>query len=84
MVGDMTFAPSVNPRVGTAVLSGGTNFVSNATVTSSTIVLLTRKVSGGTIGTAITYVTSGGFGFTINSDNILDTSTFSYLLVEPS
>lgn len=71
-----------NTRAGNAALVGGTVTVSNTTVTANTVVLLTRKTSGGTIGTAITYSLNAGTSFTITSDNILDTSTFSYLLVE--
>lgn len=88
--GQMTFAAAVplafssgtNQRAGNATLVGGTVTVSNATVTANTVVMLTRKTSGGTIGTAITYTLSAGASFTINSDNILDTSTFSYVLIE--
>lgn len=69
-------------RGGNAVLVGGTVTVTNTTVTANTLVLLTRKTSGGTIGTAITYTVSAGASFTINSDNILDTSTFTFMLVE--
>lgn len=71
-----------NQRAGNAVLVGGTVTVSNTTVTANTVVMLTRKTSGGTIGTAITYTLSAGASFTINSDNVLDTSTFSYFLIE--
>jgi hypothetical protein len=71
-----------NQRAGNATLVAGTVTVNNTTVTANTIVLLTRKTSGGTIGTAITYTVSAGTSFTINSDSIIDTSTFSYLLIE--
>lgn len=69
-------------RAGNLTLAGGTRTVANSTVSANTIVMLTRKTSGGTIGTAITYTLSAGASFTVNSDNILDTSTFSYFLVE--
>lgn len=69
-------------RAGNAVLVGGMVTVSSTTVTANTLVLLTRKTSGGTIGTSITYTLSAGNSFTITSDNILDTSTFTYMLVE--
>jgi len=69
-------------RAGNATLVSGTVTVSNATVTANTLVHLTRKTSGGTIGTAITYTLDAGNGFTITSDNVLDTSTFTYLLTE--
>jgi hypothetical protein len=71
-----------NARGGNATLVGGTVTVSNTSVTANTLVILTRKTAGGTIGTAITYTLSAGVSFTINSDNPLDTSTFTYYLVE--
>lgn len=78
----LTVASGTNQRAGNTTLVGGTVTVSNTTVTANTIVLLTRKTSGGTIGTAITYTVSAATSFTVNSDNILDTSTFSYFLAE--
>lgn len=78
----ISVASGTNQRAGNAVLVGGTVTVSNTTITSNSIVLLTRKTSGGTIGTAVTYTLNAGTSFTINSDNILDTSTFSYMLIE--
>lgn len=78
----LSMASGTNQRAGNASLVGGTVTVSNTTVTANTVVILTRKTSGGTIGTAITYTLSAGASFTVNSDNILDTSTFSYMLIE--
>lgn len=75
-------ASGTNQRVGNAVLVGGTVTVANTTVTANTVIMLTRMTSGGTIGTAITYTVSAGVSFTINSDNPLDTSTFTYFLIE--
>lgn len=75
-------ASGSNQRAGNLTLIGGTLTVSNTTVTANTVVLLTRKTSGGTIGTAVTYTLSAGASFTVTSDNVLDTSTFSYLLIE--
>lgn len=84
MLAGQTFgiASGANQRAGNLTLIGGTKTTANTTVSGSTIVMLTRKTSGGTIGTAITYTVSAGASFTVNSDNILDTSTFSYLLIE--
>lgn len=65
---------------GNATLVGGTVTVTCATIGTNSVVSLTRKTSGGTIGTAITYTISNGASFTITSDNILDTSTFSYVV----
>lgn len=78
----LTYKSGTGARAGNATLVGGTVTVTNTTVTANTIVMLTRKTSGGTIGTAITYTLSAATSFTINSDNPLDTSTFSYVLHE--
>ncbi len=78
----LVIASGPKQRAGNTTLVGGTVTVANTSVTTSTIVMLTRKTSGGTIGTAITYTLSAGTSFTVNSDNILDTSTFSYFLIE--
>lgn len=70
------------PITGNAVLVGGAVTVSTTAVTANSKILLTRKTSGGTIGTSITYTISAGTSFTITSDNVLDTSTFTWLIVE--
>lgn len=69
------------PIAGNATLVAGTVAVSTTAATADCIVMLTRKTSGGTIGTAITYTISAGTSFTITSDNVLDTSTFSWFIV---
>jgi hypothetical protein len=66
--------------VGNATLVSGTVTVTTGAATANSYIMLTRKTSGGTIGTAITYTTTGG-SFTITSDNILDTSTFTWLVI---
>lgn len=76
------FRSGTNQRAGNAVLVAGTVTVANTTVTANTLVMLTRKTSGGTLGTAITYTVTAATSFTINSDSALDTSTFSYVLIE--
>lgn len=89
-VGDLSMAAAsklnissgANQRAGNLTLIGGTKTIANTTITANTIIMLTRKTSGGTLGTAITYTLNAGVGFTVNSDNVLDTSTFSYLLIE--
>lgn len=68
--------------VGNATLIAGTVTVNTTAVKTASVVLLTRKTSGGTLGTAITYTISNGVSFTINSDSALDTSTFSWLIVD--
>ena len=70
------------PTAGNATLVGGTVTVNTTAVVTGDIVLLTRKTSGGTIGTAITYTINSGVSFTITSDNVLDTSEFSWAIVK--
>lgn len=78
----LAFYSGTNQRAGDVVLVGGTKTVSNTTVTINTRIFLTRKVAGGTIGFAVTYTVIAATSFTITSDNVLDTSTYSYLLIE--
>lgn len=70
-----------NQRAGNATLVAGTVTVNNTTVTANTLVHLTRKTAGGTIGNA-TYTLSAGNSFTITSDSASDTSVFTYILTE--
>lgn len=68
-------------RAGNATLVAGTVTVTNTSVTANTVITLTRKTAGGTIGN-LSYTVSAGASFTINSDNALDTSVVSYHLLE--
>lgn len=68
-------------RAGNATLVAGTVTVTNTTATANTVIVLTRKTSGGTIGD-LSYSVSAGVSFTINSVNALDTSNVSYLMIE--
>lgn len=78
----LSITAGANQRAGNATLIGGSITVNNTSVTANTVVMLTRKSTGGTIGFAVTYTVSAGVSFTISSDNVLDTSTYSYLLIE--
>lgn len=80
--GKLSIQSGANQRAGNLTLVGGTKTVANTTVTANTIVILTRKSTGGTIGFAVTYTLNAGVSFTVTSDNALDTSTYSYLLLE--
>lgn len=70
-----------NARVGTATLAGGTVTIANTSVTANTIVLLTRKTNGGTVGN-IGYVATPATGFVVTSSSSTDTSVFNYVLIE--
>lgn len=78
----LAVASGANQRAGNATLVAGTVTVANTTVTANSIVLYSRKTSGGTIGTAMTYTVSAATSFTLTSDSALDTSTFSYFIIE--
>jgi hypothetical protein len=62
---------------GNASLVAGTVAVADAKVTASSIVLLTRKSAGGTLGN-LAYSLSAGVGITISSTSNLDTSVVTY------
>lgn len=67
---------------GTVTLVGGTATVNTTAATATCLIQFQRKTSGGTIGTSTTYTVSAGTSFTITSDNILDTSTFAWQIIE--
>lgn len=77
----LSIATGTGARAGNATLVAGTVTVTNTTTTAATLVVLTRKTAGGTIGD-LTYTVSAGASFTINSANAADTSTVTYLLIE--
>lgn len=68
-----------NASAGNATLIGGTVTVTTSAATSSSLILLTHKTSGGTLGVT-DYTTTNG-SFTITSNNVLDTSTYTYLII---
>lgn len=70
------------PTAGTLVLIGGTLTVNTTAMTATAILSYNRKTSGGTIGTGVTYTQVNNTSFTLTSDNILDTSTFVWHIIE--
>lgn len=75
-------------RKGTVALTSGTATVTNANLTTSAVVVVTRVARGGTVG--VTYEVSRSAGsFTITSKDssdataTSDTSTIAYIVVEP-
>lgn len=66
---------------GNATLVAGTVTVTNANVGADSIIMLTRKTAGGTLGN-LTYTISNGTSFTINSDSSSDTSVVSYHIIQ--
>lgn len=70
------------PIAGNLVLVAGTKTVNTTAIKATSIVILTRKSSGGTVGNVITYTIAAGVSFTVTSDNALDTSTFSWAIYD--
>lgn len=69
-----------NASAGNATLVAGTVTVTTTAATSNSLIQLTIKTAGGTVGTYLTYTTTTG-SFTITSQNSLDTSTVTYLII---
>jgi hypothetical protein len=78
--GKLYMSTSANKNAGAATLVAGTVTVSNNSVTSSSIILVSRKTAGGTIGT-FSYTLTSGTSFTITSSSSTDTSTVEYVII---
>lgn len=72
-----------NKRMGQSVLVAGTVTVSNTSVTANTRIFLSRQVAGGTLGHLSVGTVVASTSFVINSSSATDTSTISWLLIEP-
>lgn len=72
--------PAGSTTNGNAVLVGGTVTVAAVRAVTASIIILTRKTAGGTLGN-LTYTIDTGVGFTINSVEAGDTSTVSWQIV---
>jgi hypothetical protein len=70
--------------MGSAVLVGGTVTVSTTKVTAGSRIFLSVDAIGGTLGIVAVSARSAGTSFTVTSSNALDTSTISWLIVEPA
>jgi hypothetical protein len=75
------FTAGTNQKAGNAVLVAGTVTVGCTGVTANSVICLTRKTIGGTCGN-LSYTLNAGVGFTINSDNVADTSTITFVVME--
>jgi hypothetical protein len=74
-------ASGLNDPCGESTLVAGTVVVANTSITADSVILLSRRVIGGTPGN-LSYVLNAGVGFTINSDNAADTSTISWFYMD--
>lgn len=71
-------------RMGIAVLVAGSATIANTSVTANTRIFLTSNVPGGTPGFVRISAITPGVSFTITSSSGTDTSTVSWLLIEPA
>jgi hypothetical protein len=68
--------------VGSAVLVAGTVTVSNLRIKAGSNVMLTRKVTGGTVGHLTLGTVVAGTSFVIDSSSNTDTSTVSWQILD--
>lgn len=68
-------------ETGKAVLVGGTVTVTVADIASTDVILLTRQVTGGTVGNLSVGTVTDDTSFVINSDSATETSTISWAIV---
>ena len=73
-----------NATMGRAVLVAGTVVVNTTKVTATSEIFLTNNVNGGTLGSVSVSARTAGTSFTITSTNVLDTSTISWIIIEPA
>jgi hypothetical protein len=67
---------------GTGTLSSGTVTIPASQVTASSIIMLTDTASSLTnLGTLTVSSKTAGTGFTAKSANVLDASTFNYMII---
>lgn len=78
----INIATGSNASAGTGTLVGGTATISTTAVTASSLVFITDTASSLTnIGTPSVTAISAGTSFTVTSSNVLDTSTFNWLVI---
>lgn len=81
LVDPVAEASSVVVDKGKAVLVAGTKTVSVADIDSTDVILLTRQVTGGTVGNLSVGTVTTDTSFVINSDSATETSTISWVIL---
>lgn len=77
----LRFAQPLNVKAGQVALVAGSAVVPTTAVAATSLIFLSRAVSGGTPGN-LTYTPSVGVSFTIASDNPADTSTINWWILD--
>ncbi len=78
----ITLKTGSNCKIGTGTLIGGTVTITNTSVTSASIIFLQDTTSGALTNVGTMSVVAGSGSFIVTSTNILDTSTFNYIIFE--
>lgn len=73
-----------NAKQGIGTLVAGTLVVNNTSITAVSRIFLTSQIDGGTPGFLRVASRVVGTSFTVKSSNVLDTSTFAYVIFEPA
>lgn len=83
--GRLRFKEAANGSMGTGTLVGGTLLINNTSITANSRIFLTDTGGGviANIGALYVSATSVGASFTVSSSNVLDTSTFNWVIFEP-
>jgi len=77
----LTLQSGANALAGNATLVAGSVLVSNTAVGANSVITLTRKTPGGTVGD-LSYSIVNGSSFTITSASATDTSVVSYFILQ--
>lgn len=72
-----------NQMVGSSTLVGGTVTITNANVSTSSFILITDTTTGSLVNVGTLTINKASGSFTVTSTNVLDTSTFDYLIINP-
>lgn len=67
-------------KTGSTVLTAGTVTIQDPNILTNSTILTSNEGAGGTLG-IISISISSGTTFTINSTNVLDTSTLKYVII---
>jgi len=73
-----------NATMGAGTLVTGAVVISTTKVTANSRIFLTSQVDGGTVGFLRVSTRTAATSFTINSSNVLDTSTVAWIIMEPA
>lgn len=80
----LKIAEGTNCKMGSATLVGGTVTITTTAVTANSRIFLSNNANGGTVGALYVSARTAATSFVITSTSGTDTSTVSWLLLEPA